>query len=129
MTNKISNKRVLLICRERMSYPFFYLAKDLQEQGNTIGLFFVSSFEGFYNKSRHNKYTYFYAKDNFENIYDLNDATERFLSSSDKDIIDNEFLSDIDDYYPIRKQFLFEQNLCSEFHFRFQNNRINDKEK
>ncbi len=112
-----------------MSYPFFYLAKDLQEQGNTIGLFFVSSFEGFYNKSRHNKYTYFYAKDNFENIYDLNDATERFLSSSDKDIIDNEFLSDIDDYYPIRKQFLFEQNLCSEFHFRFQNNRINDKEK
>jgi len=129
MTKKIINQRVLLICRERMSYPFFFLAKQLQNQGNTVGLFFASSFEGFYNKSRHNKHTYFYAKENFDNIYDLNHATNLFLERKNESSIDKEYLCGIDDFYPIRKQFLFEQNLCSEFHFRFQNNKINDDEK
>ena len=131
MTSKIENKRILLICRERMSYPFFFLATQLQAQGNTVGFFFASSFEGFYNKSRHNKHTYFYAKDNFDDIYDLNKATSTFLNRSknvDMDV-DKSYCDKIDDFYPIRKQFLFEQNLCSEFHFRFQNNNISDNEK
>ncbi|MBD1558472.1 hypothetical protein HC752_16170 [Vibrio sp. S9_S30] len=129
--DKISNKRVLLICRERSSYPLFFLAKQLKAQGNEVALFFVSSFEGFYNESRHNRTTYYYAKKNFNTVYDLNNATDTFINRNSKfqEKIDTDLLRDIDSYYPIRKQFLFEQNLCAEFHARFQNNEISDDEK
>lgn len=132
---KIENKSVLLICRENTTYVMLELAKKLLKNKNDVSLFFVSSFESYYNKCQHNKSTYYRAMETGFKVYDLKDITIKFYEDIkkkkyeiDKDFF-KEFEKDIEKYnLTLRLALLSEQNLCKEYHNRFQNNNIENKE-
>ena len=75
---KIENKSVLLICRENTTYVMLELAKKLLKNKNDVSLFFVSSFESYYNKCQHNKSTYYRAMETGFKVYDLKDITIKY---------------------------------------------------
>lgn len=81
---EIENKRVLLICRENITYVMLELAKKLLKNKNDVSLFFVSSFESYYNKCQHNKNTFYRALETGFKVYDLRDITKKFYEDIKK---------------------------------------------
>ncbi len=128
-------EKVLLICRERTTFVMLELAKKLLKKNKEVGLFFVSSYESYYEKCNHNKYTYYEAQKLDISIFDLKEITEIFYKKIKKNNykLDYEFLNRIEkelleNNLNLRVSFLSEQNLCKEYHNRFQNNEVKNEE-
>ena len=54
----IKNKTILLICKERSSFPMYFLGKEL-EKNNKVHYYFIYNTE-VNNKNAFNKNTYFF---------------------------------------------------------------------
>ena len=94
----ISNKKVLLICKESFSFPLFFLAKKLLTQGNEVSAFFIHPEESYYNKCAYNENTYFNFKENLPEVklYDLKDFCVNFNT---KPSVDYKYLESVERDY------------------------------
>lgn len=94
----ISNKKVLLICKESFSFPLFFLAKKLLTQGNEVSAFFIHPEESYYNKCAYNENTYFNFKENLPQVklYDLKDFCVNFNT---KPSVDYKYLESVERDY------------------------------
>jgi hypothetical protein len=94
----ISNKKVLLICKESFSFPLFFLARKLIEQQNDVSAFFIHPEESYYNKCAYNENTYYNFKENLPSVklYDLKEFCKTFNSQPD---IDYNYLQLIEQEY------------------------------
>lgn len=94
----ISNKKVLLICKESFSFPLFFLAKKLIAQQNEVSAFFIHPEESYYNRCAYNENTYYNFKDNLPDVklYDLKEFCKSFNSQPD---IDYNYLQLIEQEY------------------------------
>ena len=78
----ISNKKVMLICKESYSFPLFFLAKKLIAQENDVSAFFIHPEETYYNKCSYNENTFYNFKENLPavKLYDLIEFCKKFNS-------------------------------------------------
>ena len=120
---ELKNKRILIVCQEGLSFPFYYLANKWKKD-NTIAAFFYGPAECSYNKCTFNENTYYKFKEMEDIIiYDskeiTNEYTEIFKS---KDIIDNEYLDYIDNTYThfssLNEQIISSQLFSRHYHWR-----------
>lgn len=118
------NRRVLLVCKESYSIPFYFLAKNLISKNNDVASYFFNPIETGYDECLMNTNTYF-AHKNISNlkVYDNNDILELFTENLDNPPIDYEFLESINKNFTKDKalslQILSTQFFSKYFHDRF----------
>ena len=117
------NKRILLICREVYSFPFYYLTKKWLKN-NTVAAYFFSPSETKYNENPSNSYSYYAFKriDGLK-MYTSNGISDEFTSILNKnEIIDSDFLNEIESKYSyflnVNQQIMSTQCLTRHYHFR-----------
>lgn len=119
----LKNKKILLICKETYSYPFYFLAKELLKD-NLVASYFFNPPESVYKKCLFNENTYFKHKE-IQNliVYDNNDILEIFSKHIKNPPIDWKFLEDVEKTYTKHKslmhQILTSQFFSRTFHDRF----------
>ncbi len=118
----IINKRVLLICKEAFSYPLFFIAKKLLDQGNEVGAFFIHPEESYHNKCIYNQNTYYNFKENLKEVklFGLKDFCEAFNNQPE---IDYDFLAAMEKEYThfknLNLQLTVSQLTTRHYHTRF----------
>lgn len=97
----IENKKILLICKESFSFPLFFLAKKLLENGNEVGAFFIHPLESYYNKSKYNENTYYKFKEELKDVklFGLKDLCEKFNERNNNLVFDKDYLDLIEREY------------------------------
>ena len=121
----ITNKKILLICKESFSFPLFFLAKKLLAHGNTLAAFFIHPEESYYNKSMYNKDTYYNFKDNLPEVklYNLINLCEIFNENYINNKIDFDYLEKVEKEYcnfkNLNLQLTSSQLTTRHFHSRF----------
>lgn len=119
----IKNKTILLICKEKSSFPMYFLGKEL-EKNNKVHYFFIYNTE-VSNKNAFNKNTFFYFKKNIneENLHDVNELNINFLKNKKKITINFNRLKEIEKKYTyfanLNKQILSSQLTSVPYHYRF----------
>jgi hypothetical protein len=103
----IKNKKILLICKESFSFPLFFIAKKLLNNGNEVGAFFVQPGESYYNKSAYNQNTYYKFKEQLTDVqlFGLKDVCEKFNEINNNPVFNKDYL----DY--LEKEFTHFKNL------------------
>jgi len=120
----INNKSILLICKEKSSFPMFFLGKEL-EKNNNVNYFFTHNTEVL-NKTKFNQGTFFYFKKNIKNekIHDVRDISIEFLKNHKNIQINSNRLNEIEKKYTyftcLNKQILSSQALSTAYHYRFE---------
>lgn len=121
----IKNRKILLVCRESSSYPFFFLAQRLKSLGNMVAVFFVNPLESHYNRCYFNSTTYYYFKDNLNNIkiYGLKEFCNKFDERLNANQLDIEYLLAAEikysNYKNLNLHLMSSQLTSAEFHDRF----------
>jgi hypothetical protein len=97
----IKNKRVLLICKESFSFPLAFIAQDLLNLENNVGVFFINPEESYQNKSLFNENTFYHFKENLKQVklFGLQDLCREFNDSLSNPIINMSKLSEIEQEY------------------------------
>ena len=119
----ITNKTILLVCKETSSFPMYFLGKEL-EKNNSVHYFFIHNHEVL-NKDYFNIDTFFYFKKkiNNKNIHDVNDLNIKFLKNRKSIKIDLNRLEEIEKKYThftnLNKQLLSSQYTSTNYHDRF----------
>ena len=119
----IKNKTILLICKERSSFPMYFLGKEL-EKNNKVHYYFIYNTE-VNNKNAFNKNTYFFFKKKIDNqnLHDVNDFNINFLENRKKLIIDFSRLKEIEKKYTyfsgLNKQIISSQLTSAPYHNRY----------
>ena len=86
-------RKILLICKESFSFPFYFLAKDLLSKNNDVASYFFNSIETGYDECKMNTNTYFaHKKLKNLNVYDNNEILELFSKNLERPPIDYEFI-------------------------------------
>lgn len=119
----LKSKKILLICKESYSFPFYFLSKELLKE-NTVASYFFNPPESLYKKCLFNENTYYKHKEVKDLIvYDNNDILEVFSKHLDNPPVDFKYLEDIEKKYTEHKtllqQILTSQFLSRTFHDRF----------
>lgn len=117
-------RKILLICKESFSFPFYFLAKDLLSKNNDVASYFFNSIETGYEECKMNTNTYFaHKKLKNLNVYDNNEILELFSKNLERPPIDYEFIEIIRKNYTKDKvlslQILTSQFFSKYFHDRF----------
>ena len=108
----LTNKNILLICKEKSSFAMYHLGKELEKK-NKVSYFFIYNPEVL-NKTINYRQTFFYFKEKIDtnNIYDVNDLNIKFLKNRKNIKIDYNRLKTIEkntlilivlinNYYPL----------------------------
>ncbi len=117
-----SGKKILLVCKETYSYPLYFLAKKWAKD-NRVAAFFFNPCESMYNKCYLNDSTYYAFKDlkNLE-IYNSNEIAKKFTTLLDAEIVDNNYLKEIEEKYThfsnLNLQIVSTQFFTRHYHFR-----------
>ena len=120
----IKNKKILLICKESFSFPLFFLAKKLLNNGNEVGALFVNPLESYYNKSLYNENTYYKFKEELKEVklFGLKDFCENYNAVNDKPVFDKEYLLEIEKEYTnfknLNLQITTSQYMTRQYHNR-----------
>jgi len=120
----MKKRRILLICKESFSFPFYHLAKKLLEKDNIVASYFFNSIETGYEKCLMNENTYYAHKEIKDlKVYDNNDILEVFTSNMKSPPIDWDFLDFVEKNFTkdknISLQVLTSQFFSKVFHDRF----------
>ena len=120
----MKKRKILLICKESFSFPFYFLAKKLLEENNSVASYFFNAIETGYEKCLMNENTYYAHKEiKGLTVYDNNDILELFNNNLNNPPIDWEFLDYIEKKYTKSKgislQILTSQFFSKSFHYRF----------
>lgn len=116
------NKRILIICRETFSYPFYFLTQKWKKE-NVMGAFFFNPVETKCAESLFNDTTYYaFKKLSDIKIYTsdtIADEMSKLINSND---FDQSFLDDIENNYThylnINNQIISSQFLTRHYHWR-----------
>lgn len=117
------NKRILLICREVYSYPFYFLV-DRWKERNEVAAFFFSPSETKYNCNPSNESSYYaFKKHKQMRLFTTNDISDKFTSILGvNNIIDKDYLDYIEKNYThylnVNQQVLSTQSLTRHYHYR-----------
>ena len=120
----IKNKKILLICKERFSFPMYYLGKELEKNHNSIHYYFIHNTEVI-QKNTFSRNTYFKFKNKIkkENLHDVKDLNFTFLKNRKNIKIDFNCLDEIEKKYTnfssLNKQILSSQSTSTPYHQRF----------
>lgn len=118
----LKNKKIILICKETFSVPFYFLAQELLIDNHVASFFFNPPETGF-KKCLMNENT-FYKHLDIKNliVYDNNDIVHEFTQNMKFPKIDKVYLEKIEKKYtnqkPFVQQILTSQFLSKRFHNR-----------
>lgn len=121
---EVMRNKILLICKESYSFPFYFVAKDLLNNNLKVGSYFFNSIETKYEECLMNTNTY-WAHKKIENlvVYDNNKILDSFTKNLTNPPIDFNFLESVQKEYTNDKtlslQVLTSQFFSSYFHDRF----------
>lgn len=121
----ITNKRVLLVCKESFAFPMFFLAKELIAEGNEVAAFFIHPEESYYKKSLYNENTFYKFKESLAEckLYGLQDFckefNERYSGAGADDAYLDEVERDYTKYKNLNAQLTASQLTTRHFHSRF----------
>lgn len=120
----ITNKKILLICKESYSFPLFFLAKKLLKEGNSIGAFFIHPEESYYNKSLYNENTFYKFKEELDDVklFGLKDLCVNFNERNNTPSFDKDYLEKIEKEYThfknLNLQITSSQLMTRQYHTR-----------
>lgn len=129
----MKDKRILVICKEKYSYPMYFLIKEMMNY-NTIAIFFTHPAESVYDECLYNTYTYYKMKRDFSElkIYDMREISNVMLNKS-YDQVDIEYLKYVEEEYTTFKnlnmQVMSDQAFSAYYHKRPYYNHFTEKEK
>lgn len=117
-------KKILIVCREVDSLPYYFLAKRWMKN-NTVAAYFIKASETKFHKNISNDISYFAFKD-IENlkVYDVNQIADTFTASLKEDkILDPDFLEMLEREYThfhnLNTQIISSQSFIRHYHFRY----------
>ena len=115
-------KKILLVCKETYSYPLYFLAKKWAKE-NDVAAFFFNPCETMYNKCYLNDSTYYVYKElDGVKLYTSDAITKEFTKLLNSEIIDYEYLKEIEDKYThfanLNLQIVSTQFFTRHYHFR-----------
>ena len=119
----LTNKNILLICKEKSSFAMYHLGKELEKK-NKVSYFFIYNPEVL-NKTINYRQTFFYFKEKIDtnNIYDVNDLNIKFLKNQKNIKIDYNRLKTIEKKYTyfncLNQQLLSSQSTSTPHHTRW----------
>lgn len=120
---EFSGKRILMVCQEGYSYPFYFLSKKWKKR-NKLGAFFYGPAECMYKKCYFNRYSYFkFLELEDVELFDSKKISKYYstIVNTDK-IIDKKFLEEIEKKYThflgINEQVLSSQLFSRVYHWR-----------
>ena len=81
-TNKLKNKKILLVCKERTSFTMYFLGKQLEKNNNIVHYYFAHHADVFV-KNNFNEGTYYYFKENIniEKLHHVKDIYVKFINN------------------------------------------------
>lgn len=119
----LKDKNILLLCKEKSSFPMYSLGKEL-EKNNNVDYFFIYGPEVL-NKTINYRQTYFYFKDKIDpnKIHDVNDLNIKFLKNRKNIKINFDRLKEIEKRYThfncLNQQLLSSQSTSTPHHTRY----------
>ena len=116
-------KKVLMLCREVFSIPFFFLEDSFIKDGYETGLFHIHPEECLYNECDYNHITYYeLRKKSKSKLYDVKDISDKFVSEYKNPNIDYDYLKYVEENYtyfkPLNLQLMSSQFNTRYYHFR-----------
>ena len=117
------NIKILVVCKETLSYPFYFLVKKWKED-NMVAAFFFNPCETQYAESTLNDTTYYaYKKLQGVRLFTSDKITEEFIGQqNDKKVCDEAFLKSIENKYThfqnLNQQILSTQFFTRHYHYR-----------
>lgn len=120
-TNKLKNKKILLVCKERTSFTMYFLGKQLEKNNNIVHYYFAHHADVFV-KNNFNEGTYYYFKENIniEKLHHVKDIYVKFINNRKNIKINFERLEEIKKKYTffksLNKQLLSSQFISTAYH-------------
>ena len=117
------NKRIMFVCQEGYSYPFYFLSEKWKKN-NKLAAFFYNPAESKYNECYYNRNTYYAIKKlDYVKLYDLNDMADEYTKLIDKNMIaDEKYLQKIEKEYThffgVNEQIIASQKSSMPYHWR-----------
>ena len=121
---EFKNKRILVLCKETYSYPFYFLAQKWMKGGNEVAAFFFNPCESMYAECTLNDTTYYaFLKLEGLKMFTSNKIAEEFVAQQHAtEILDKDTLAKIEKEYAhyqnVNRQVLSAQFLTRHYHYR-----------
>lgn len=118
------NKRILVVCREVDSLPYYFLIKKWMKN-NTVAVYFIKASETKFHKNISNDISYYAFKEiSGLKVYDVNKIADLFTASLKEDkILDPAYIEMLEREYThfntLNAQIMSSQSFIRHYHFRY----------